>query len=196
MPQQDIPPFDEFRAMVQEALALHWKSHLAQGIILVILGALAIAIPVYSTLAVGIFIGWLFVIGGIVRFAALVRFKHMPGYWWSLFASILVIIIGLLLIVRPMPGILTLTLLMAFIFAIEGFASIFAALDFRHHSSNWVWILVSGLASLALVVLIMLGWPESASWAIGLFAGINLLFTGLSLIMLAAAVPHRDRTNS
>jgi len=177
--------------MVREALAARWKSHLVQGIILVLLGTLAIALPVYSTLAVEIFIGWLFFIGGVVRFAALVRFRQMPGYWWSLIASILIVILGLLLIVRPMPGLLTLTLLLALIFAIEGFTSIFAALDFRHHSAKWVWILISGLASLVLVVLIMLGWPESASWVIGLFTGINLFFIGLSLIMLAFAVPHR-----
>jgi len=81
MPQQDIPPFDEFRAMVQEALALHWKSHLAQGIILVILGALAIAIPVYSTLAVGMFIGWLFAVGGLVEELAAKGIKTRKRVW-------------------------------------------------------------------------------------------------------------------
>ncbi len=79
----------ELREGVTVAIAGHWKFFLIQGLLLELLGVLAFTMPLWSTLAVDILIGWLFFVGGIGRTVTLVRAKHLPGYWWALTSAIL-----------------------------------------------------------------------------------------------------------
>ena len=96
-------------------------------------------------------------------------------------------VLGLLLVLRPLQGVLTLTIVLAVIFAIEGFGAILISLDFRRHLRNWGWTLFSGIVDFVLVYLIWQGWPDTAAWAIGLLVGINMFFFGLALTMTAIA---------
>lgn len=176
---------DPIRARISTTIAQHWKQTLALGLLLELLGILAFAMPVLSTLAVDIFVGWLLFVGGIARVVTLVRARHWPGYWWSLASGVLAVIVGTALVMRPLSGVLTLTMVLAVVFFVEGISAIFAGLDFRHHARNWGWLLFSGFVDLALVFLIWSGWPGTAVWAIGVLVGINLIVTGLSLVMLS-----------
>jgi uncharacterized membrane protein HdeD (DUF308 family) len=185
---------DEFRSLVAGYLASNWKQFLFPGLTLTILGLLAVIMPMISTLAIDIFVGFLFLTGGFSRAFFLFRREHRPGYWWSAAGAMLAMVVGLLLVVNPAQGVLSLTLLLMVLFLIEGLTQIFGAFDFRRHSSNWIWLLFSGIVDLVLFGLIFVGWPETATWAIGLLAGINLFTTGLALIMLAIAA--RDSAGS
>ena len=176
------------RLRISTNLAEHWKLMLVSGLLLEILGVLAFAMPLLSTLAVDIFVGWLFFIGGVVRVATLLRARHWPGYWWSLTSGILAIVVGTLLVMSPWRGMLTLTMILAVLFLVEGVSAVFAGLAFRHHSRNWGWLLFSGFVDLVLVFLIWWGWPGTAAWAIGVLVGVNLFLIGLSLMMLSFAV--------
>ena len=84
-------------------------------------------------------------------------------------------------------GVLTLTMVLVAFFIIEGIASIIGAIEHRQHLRSWGWVLFSGVIDLLLAYLIWAGWPSSASWAIGLLVGINMIFLGLSLVMTALA---------
>lgn len=183
---------DELRERVTAAVAGHWKFLLVQGLLLELLGLLAFTMPLWSTLAVEIFVGWLFLGGGIVRAVTLLRAPHLPGYWWSLLAAIVAMVVGLLLIISPFRGILALTMMLMVLFLFEGFAAILSALDFRHHARNWGWLLFSGLVDLLLVFLIWDGWPGTAGWAIGVLTGVNLFMMGLALVMLSIAVRQKS----
>jgi len=178
---------DRMRARISATIAQHWKQTLGVGLLLELLGILAFAMPVLSTLAVDIMVGWLLFLGGIARVVTLLRARHWPGYWWSLAAGVLTVIVGTMLVLRPLGGVLTLTMVLAVVFLVEGMSAIFAGLDFRHHARNWGWLLFSGFVNLVLVFLIWSGWPGTAVWAIGMLVGINLIVTGLSLIMLSFA---------
>ena len=94
---------------------------------------------------------------------------------------------GLILILRPLAGILTLTMVLGAFFVVGGIASILGAIQHRRHLRSWGWVLFSGIVDLFLAYLIWAGWPSSADWAIGLLVGINMLFFGLSLVMTALA---------
>jgi uncharacterized membrane protein HdeD (DUF308 family) len=176
---------------LQRQLALtihaHWKLFLAQGIVMMILGALAVLEPNVATLAVTLFVGWLFLIAGIFRGAAAWHSRRMPGFAWSMLGALLSIALGLILILRPLAGVLTLTMVLVAFFIIEGIASILGAIQHRQHLRSWGWVLFSGIIDLLLAYLIWAGWPSSADWAIGLLVGINMLFFGLSLVMTALA---------
>jgi uncharacterized membrane protein HdeD (DUF308 family) len=185
MTEAVLPEIDDVRRRLAEAMHAHWKFFLAEGIVMLVLGLLAIAVPEVASLAITILIGWLFVIGGIFRTVSVLRHRDMPGFGWSLLTALLAIVLGLVLLLRPMAGVLTLTLALIVFFVIEGIAAILLAIEHRKHLPSWGWVLLSGLVDLLLAYLIWDGWPSSAGWAIGLLVGINMVFVGVSLIMTA-----------
>lgn len=187
MSNQALPGVDGIQRRLAAAIHAHWKLFLAEGIVMMVLGLLAIAVPEVATLAITILIGWLFFIGGIFRTISVLQHRAMPGFAWSLLIAVLAILLGLILILRPIAGVLTLTIWLIVFFIIEGIAAIFLAIEHRRHLPSWGWVLLSGLVDLLLAYLIWDGWPSSAGWAIGLLVGINMVFVGLSLIMTALA---------
>jgi uncharacterized membrane protein HdeD (DUF308 family) len=182
-----LPNLDNVRRRLAGTFHAHWKLFLIEGIVMIALGLLAIAVPEVASLAITIFIGWLFFIGGIFRTVSLLQHRSMPGFGWSLATALLAIVLGLVLLLRPIAGVLTLTLALIAFFILEGLSAILLALEHRRHLPSWGWVLFSGLVDLLLAFLIWDGWPSSADWAIGLLVGINMVFLGLSLIMTALA---------
>lgn len=179
------PQLEQIRRKVAEAIQAHWKLFLIQGIVMMILGLIAIAVPNVATLAIAIFVGWLFLIGGTVRVLSVWRARSAPGFAWSLVTALLAIVLGLILVLNPLEGVLTLTMVLIVLFIVEGVAAILIALEFRRHIRQWGWTLFNGIVDLVLAYLIFQGWPSTAAWAIGLLVGINMLFLGLSLTMTA-----------
>ena len=181
----DMTDFEGIRRQLAATIQAHWKLFLAQGILMMVLGFLAVAEPNVATVAVGIFVGWLFFVGGIFRALFVWHARHAPGFIWSLLTAVLSVVLGLILILRPLAGVLTLTMVLIAFFIVEGVASIIGAFQHRDHLRSWGWVLFSGIIDLLLAFLIWDGWPSSADWAIGLLVGINMLFLGLSLVMTA-----------
>jgi uncharacterized membrane protein HdeD (DUF308 family) len=175
---------------MQQALAQavreHWKLFLIEGIVLVVLGILAILIPMAASIAVTIILGWLFLVSGVVGLVTTFWARHAPGFWWALVSAVLATAAGIVLLLWPVSGVVSLTLLLIVFFIIEGVASIMYAFEHKKDlSSRWVWMLVSGIIDLILAALIWTGLPGTAAWALGLLVGINMLFGGTSLIAMA-----------
>lgn len=170
-----------------EAVHDHWILYLAQGVILAVLGLLALGSPFVTTVVAGEFVGVLLVIGGIVGLAGLFTARGMPGFLWTLLASALAILFGMFLIFHPLAGILSLTLGLGIFFAAQGIAQIFASLAHRRVLRSWGWVLASGVVDLILAGIIIAGWPETATWVIGVLVGVNLLVYGVALVMTAIA---------
>jgi len=98
------------------------------------------------------------------------------------------VLAGLVLIARPMQGVLTLTIVVGAYFLAEGVATIMYALEHRRElSERWAWLLAAGLMDIVIAFLIISGLPGSAEWAIGLLVGINLVIGGASLVGMALA---------
>jgi uncharacterized membrane protein HdeD (DUF308 family) len=178
------PDIDQLQRKVLTSLRDHWVLFLVEGIVLVVLGFAAIALPVIATLAVAIFLGWLFLISGIVGLVTTFMMRNAPGYWWSLLSAVLALGAGLVLLAWPVSGAVSLTLVLIVFFVIEGVASIMLALEHRE-SGRWGWLLASGIVDLILAGLILVGLPGTAAWALGLLVGINMMFGGASLIAMA-----------
>jgi uncharacterized membrane protein HdeD (DUF308 family) len=190
-----INPSDIERAKGAVAAAFHehWRLFLAEGIILVLLGALAVIIPPIATLAVEIILGWLFLASGIVGLATTYMMRAAPGFWWSLFSAVLALAAGIVLIGWPMSGVMSLTLLLIVFFIMEGVATIMYALEHRAEASGrWALMLLSGIVDLVLAAIIYAGLPGTAAWAIGLLVGINMLFGGSAIIAMALHARHAE----
>ena len=167
-------------------IAEKWGWFLALGIALIVAGLVAIAFPLLGTIAVKIMLGWLFLIGGVLMIMHAFQAPGWQGFFWELLVGILYAVAGAYLAFFPLTGLLTLAILLAVMFIIEGVFEVVQAFRVRPHE-GWGFLLLSGIAALAVGVLITLSLPSSAEWALGLLAGINLLFSGWSYVFLALA---------
>jgi uncharacterized membrane protein HdeD (DUF308 family) len=170
----------QIQAAVAGAVRAHATFFLVEGIVLLVLGVLAILLPPFATLAVTIIFGWIFLVSGLIGWVTTLGARGAPGFWWSLVSALLATVAGLV------SGAITLTLLLIAFFAIEGVVSILYALEHRRElSGRWEWMLVSGVIDLVLAGIIFAGLPGTAAWALGLMVGINLIFGGVALIAMA-----------
>jgi len=168
------------------SLNAHWRLFLAEGIILFILGLLAIIVPPIATIAVEVLVGWLLLMSGIVGLVATIRMRGAPGFGWSLVSAILGIVAGVVLLAWPLSGALSLTMILTGFLVLEGVISIFYALEHRRDlSGRWGVMLFSGVVDLLLAGIIFTGLPGTAAWAIGLLVGVNLVFGGSAIIAMA-----------
>jgi len=185
-PGGTMPSMSELQSRLSQAVREHWKLFLIEGIILVILGILAILVPPLATIAVTILIGWLFLISGVAGLITTFGARHAPGFWWSLLSAVLGIAAGLVLLLWPLSGAISLTLLLIVFFIIEGVLSIMYAVEHKRElTGQWGWMLVSGIIDLILAAMIWGGLPSTAAWALGLLVGINMLFGGSAMIAMA-----------
>jgi uncharacterized membrane protein HdeD (DUF308 family) len=175
-------------AAIRKSVHDHWRLFLIEGIVLLILGLLAILVPQVASLAVTILLGWLFLVSGVLGLISSFWARGAPGFWWSLLSAVLTIVVGVLLLGWPIAGVLSLTYLLIAFFFIEGVASVMFAIEHRRElTDGWVWMLLSGIVTLILGVIILAGLPGTAAWALGLLVGIDMVFGGSALLAIALA---------
>jgi uncharacterized membrane protein HdeD (DUF308 family) len=185
----------QLQSVIAQSIREHWVLFLIEGIVLVVLGILAIIVPPLATITFTLFLGWLFLISGIMGLITTFWARHSPGFWWSLLSAVLAIAAGIVLLVEPLRGAVTLTLLLIVFFIIEGVLSIMYAFEHKKDlSGRWGWMLVSGIIDLILAAIILIGLPGTAAWALGLLVGINMLFGGSALIAMALHARTPDST--
>src|SRR5215469_7143068 len=164
---------------VREALAgavrRHWGLFLFEGIVLVVLGVLALLAPVIASVAVTVFFGWILLISGVVGLVTTFRARQASGFWWSLLSDVVAIVAGVVLLVWPLQGTLSLSaVLIAFLF-VQGVVTIMYALEHRSAlSGRWGWLLASGIVDVVLAIVLFLGLPGTALWLLGIVLGVNL----------------------
>jgi uncharacterized membrane protein HdeD (DUF308 family) len=164
----------------------HWVLFLVEGIVLIVLGATAVVIPPLATLATTIVLGWLLLVSGIMGLITTFWLRSSPGFWWSLASGVLGIVVGVMLLAAPVRGAVSLTFVLIAFFIIEGVVSIMFAFDHKRQlSGRWGWMAISGVVDIILAGLIYAGLPGTAAWAIGLLVGINLIFGGMALAIMA-----------
>jgi len=185
------PNIGDVQRAVARSLHQHWVLFLVEGVVLLVLGATAIVIPPLATLAATLVLGWLFLVSGVVGLFTTFLMRHAPGFWWSLISAALGVLVGSLLLARPVSGAYSVTLVLIAFFIIEGVASIMFALEHKRElSGRWGWMLASGVIDLLLALMILAGLPGTAAWALGLLVGINMVFGGAALIAMAMHARH------
>jgi uncharacterized membrane protein HdeD (DUF308 family) len=173
---------------IREALGAHWRLFMFQGVVMIVLGVLAVLAPVVATIVIDIYIGWLLVISGLVGLVAMFSAKNLPAFLWTLITAALSLAVGALLVWKPIEGALSLTILLTAFFIAEGIFQSATSVAYRDAmAGSWGWMLVSGISDLVLAAIIILGWPMTAVWVLGLLVGINLITSGWAIVMAAIA---------
>jgi uncharacterized membrane protein HdeD (DUF308 family) len=166
-----------------QILRRSWGWFLVLGILEIILGTIAIGSTFIATLATVVFFGWLLLIGGILSAVHAFWRKRWRGFFLDLIIGVLYVVAGFFMVEEPLAAAASLTLLIAAFLIMGGIFRIVVALT--GHLEHWGWVLLNGVITLALGIMIWRQWPSSATWVIGLFIGIELIFYGWSLVMLS-----------
>ena len=159
------------------------------GILLIVIGILALLMPEIAALATALTLAWLLVFAGIIEIVHAFQTRRRRGFGWKLVAGIVTLVLGLIILLFPVAGIATLALWIgAFLFA-GGIIRLILAFRLRP-VKGWVWVLIDGILSIIIGGLIAWGWPASSIPFIGLLAGFWLLFSGIWRIMLDGRAPR------
>jgi uncharacterized membrane protein HdeD (DUF308 family) len=172
-----------------EAMRRHRGLFLFEGILLTVLGILSVLVPAVASFAATIFFGWALLISGAAGLFTTFRGRQVPGFGWSLLSAIVGIVAGILILLWPAQGVLSLTTVLIAFLLVEGAVTIFYALEHRTGSTRWGFMLVSGIVDVILGLMLFAGLPGTALWALGILIGVNMLIGGWSLIMMALATP-------
>lgn len=172
----------EFRSRIEN----NWIWILILGIVLVIAGIVLIAAPLASSIAVTYLIAACLIIGGAVQIYHATKSQGWRGFIWSLITGIIALVGGVAIIVFPLAGVFAATLVVAVSFIAQGVSQL--VLGFKLKPANeWKWVALAGLISLVAGLLIWFDLPGSATWVLGLIAGISVMFNGWSYIAIALA---------
>jgi len=157
------------------------------GVLLIIFGALAIIAPMEAAIAVNIVFAWLIIFAGAVHLAVAFHAHSAGSIIWKLLVGIAYVCFGVYLLLHPVLGVASLTLLLACLFLIEGVLDIILFFRMRSVQGSG-WVLLDGIVTLLLGGLIYLHWPSSSAWVIGTLVGISMIISGVTRVMISFAV--------
>lgn len=168
----------------REGLRRTWRVLMAVGIVAIVIGCVAILVPAVASVGTAIFIGWILVIAGAFLVAGAFAAQTIGSVVLRLLWAFLTVIVGLWLIIEPHNGTLTLTLVLGIYFLFMGITRIAVAFAGRGQQGAGL-VGLSGFAGLLIGILVLVEFPSSADWAIGLLVGIDLIFAGWTLVSVA-----------
>ena len=157
------------------------------GVLLIIFGMLAVGSPFLAAIAVNGFIAWLIVLAGVVHLILAFQAHGAGSLIWKLLVGLAYLFFGGYLIVHPVLGVASLTLVLASLFLIEGILNIVLFFKMRSVGGS-SWVLVDGIITLLLGLMIYMQWPSSSAWAIGTLVGVSMIISGATRVMLSWAV--------
>jgi uncharacterized membrane protein HdeD (DUF308 family) len=172
--------------MAATALGHRWGWLLALGIVQIIAGWIAIAIPVVASFAAVAIFGAVLLVTAIFQLIHAFRVRAWPRSAWYGLGGVFYAIAGLLVAINPISGALTLAVIIAILFVADGVLRVAFGTSVRP-TAGWGWLVAAGLCSIVVGVFLLIGWPATALWATGLLLGINLIFTGSMNVVLALA---------
>lgn len=157
------------------------------GVLLVIFGALAIGSPFLAAVAVNAVIAWLIILAGVVHLILAFHVHRAASLIWKLLVGLAYLVFGVYLLLHPVLGVASLTLVLALLFLIEGILEITLFFHMRSMRGSG-WLLSDGIITLLLGLLIYLRWPSSSVWAIGTLVGVSMIISGVTRVMFSLAV--------
>ena len=165
----------------------NWGWFVALGVILLLLGFVAIGNLLAATIASVLFIGVLMIFSGVAQAAHAFRVKGWAGFLFWLISGILYGAAGVLTFYNPLLAASVLTLLIGISLIVAGAFRLVIGWRLRP-SRGWGWIVAAGVVTVATGILVMVGWPVTALWLLGMILAVDLTFQGVALIAFGLAL--------
>lgn len=167
------------------------SSMMVWGIVMLIGGIAAIALPWASGIGVVIVVGWVLILAAVSHLVLAFHTHSVGGFLWQILLCLIYGVAGVFMLMNPLAGLVTLTLVLAVFLLME--AVLETALYFQVRGKiNAGWVLFDAIVTLILAILVWSQWPSSALWFIGTLVGISLIFSGISRMNLASAIGRRS----
>ncbi len=181
----------ELGSLMREALRRTVRRYspfyLAQGLLMIVLGVVALVYPLITSVALVVTLGWLLILHGLLQAIGVIGAKDVPYFWLQLLSAVLAGVVGLLLLSQPVEGVLVLSLLLIVFLTSSGMARVVFALTIRPLPS-WGWLLLSGIAGILLGFVLWSMLPDVAGWLIGVLLGTYFIVEGAALAAFALAL--------
>ncbi|HEU4625916.1 MAG TPA: DUF308 domain-containing protein [Steroidobacteraceae bacterium] len=173
-------------------LERRWGWLLLLGIVQIIGGVIALIIPTAASLAAALVAGAVLLAAGVFHLVHAFSIRPWRGAVLPIVEGLLFVVAGGLLLAFPLSGALTLTIIVAVLLIADGVLRLLFANSLRPLAGSG-WLMAAGIASVIVGILMLVGWPLTGLWALGILLGINLLFTGTTNTALAIAFRGRRR---
>src|ERR1700728_1381449 len=157
------------------------------GVLLIVFGVVAVGSPFLAAVAVNAVVAWLIVLAAVVHLMLAFGAHGAGSMIWKVLVGIAYLCFGAYLIMHPVLGVASLTLLLASLFLIEGILDIVLFFKMPQMQRS-TWVLVDGIITLLLGLMIYAQWPSSSAWAIGTLVGLSMIFSGVARVMMSWAV--------
>ncbi len=156
------------------------------GILLIILGVIAIAAPFVTGVSLTLMLGFILLAAGIAQliwsFGSSTFGAGVAKFLWGG----LTLLAGAYVLSQPAAALAGITLFLAFYLIVSGIFDSWMAFSIKPEP-GWGWTLFGGIVSIILGIMIWRRFPTSAAWFIGTVVGIKLLFVGWTMIALKGA---------
>ena len=161
------------------------------GVLMILLGVFALIYMGIATLAVVYFFGTLMVIGGVFQIIGSFQLFHGSRAWLWALCGLLYLLAGWIVFSNPFAASLVFTLLLAAALLVGGVFRIINGFQVKPHQ-GWSWAVLSGALGLITGILIIIE-PNSFSWVMGLFLGVDMLFQGWTFVVIGWAIRSKNR---
>jgi len=159
---------------------------IALSVLMIIVGAVAIIIPVAAGVSATALMGWLFIFSGIAHLMFGRHARGAGGFLWELLLSLVYGAAGIFLLLHPTAGLAVLTVGLATYLGAEAGVEFVQCWHLRQ-VQGVRWIFFDSILTLAIAILIWMAWPAGNSLVIGALIGISMIFSGISRLMLVLA---------
>jgi len=156
------------------------------AIVVIILGFLAIALPLATSLGVVVVVAWLILLAGAFQLIHAFQSKGVGSTLWKIVVAVLYLVVGIYFLMNPVLAVAGFTLALAVFFVVEGVMDLIIYFQSRKAGGSG-WILFNGVVTLILGIMVWRQWPSSSGWLIGTLVGISMIMTGTTRLMLSLA---------
>jgi uncharacterized membrane protein HdeD (DUF308 family) len=177
---------EDSRLHTADVFRTKWMWLVLLGGVLIAAGIASILVPAISEIAASKVLGSVLIVSGLVQIMQSSKILHWIGFIWHLLLGILLAVGGTLIYLDPFAGVITITILIAIVFAVHGLTQVVFALKVRRQS-GWYWFLLSGCVALVVAALLVAKLPYSHSFTPATIAGVSLLFAGWAYVAMALA---------
>ncbi len=176
---------NQINPLTSQELKRGFGLSLVLGILMIVLGLLAIARPLFAGIATNFYLGWVIVLGGVAQLIYAIQTRESGQLIWKLLIGVFYVAAGLLLLIYPLEGLLSLTLVVGVGILGSGLTQIFSAFLSRPES-GWGWILARGILVTVVGIWVLVDWPGNTPWLVGTLVGINLISDGIGVATFSA----------
>jgi len=164
-----------------------------EALFLMALGIFSMAAPHYTTWSVESLLGWALTFAGGLQLVRMFTTTVVPPAGGYVASAILYLLCGILLLMYPHVGVLSITFMILILFMIEGGVKVYLGAQL-YPLRSWKWMVLNGLLSWGMAIAAWRNWPDISLWLPGLLTGINLFYYGLVLLGIALRHHHHPET--